>query len=236
MTGYVDLHVHYLPGVDDGVKSEGEADALLDGLSALGFARFAATPHLRPGMFPNEPGALREAFGRFASARPERSLTLGGEHFVDDVLFDRMGRGDVLAYGRGLLVELPPRAFPMGLEQFVFAVTRSGRVPVLAHPERYAPFFEESTPLERLVDRGIRPQLDLGSLVGHYGRAPQRAALRMLRDGLYSYAASDAHGPRDVPVIERALARLRDEVDAAVVERLLVTGPRKLLDPPTEGG
>ena len=47
----IDLHCHFLPGIDDGAPSVAEGVAMLEGLKALGFTRVIATPHMRPGMF-----------------------------------------------------------------------------------------------------------------------------------------------------------------------------------------
>jgi len=62
--GFVDLHCHYVPAVDDGVRTLDEGLLLLRGLHALGYATVAATPHIRSGMFDNAPAELRERVGR----------------------------------------------------------------------------------------------------------------------------------------------------------------------------
>ena len=53
MTGFVDLHCHWIPGVDDCVESLDDAVGLLRSLAGLGFSRVVATPHMRPGLFDN---------------------------------------------------------------------------------------------------------------------------------------------------------------------------------------
>ena len=45
MKGFVDLHAHWVPGVDDGVETLEEGLLLLRGLYAAGFSRAVATPH-----------------------------------------------------------------------------------------------------------------------------------------------------------------------------------------------
>src|SRR6187551_2576383 len=110
MSGFVDLHCHWIPGVDDGVETLEDAAALLGSLGSLGFARVIATPHMRPGMFDNTAPVLRAAFERAHAALarwpslPERELS--SEHFFDDVVFQRLISGDGLPYPGGAAVLL----------------------------------------------------------------------------------------------------------------------------------
>jgi protein-tyrosine phosphatase len=67
------------------------------------------------------------------------------------------------------------------------------------------------------------------SLVGRYGRASQRAAERMLDEGVYYAACSDAHRPTDVEHVEDAIGRLIDLVGEEEAEELLSENPRRIL-------
>ena len=73
-------------------------------------------------------------------------------------------------------------------------------------------------------------QLDLMALVGKYGRAACGAAERMLEEGVYTVAASDAHSPDDVPQVAKGIERLYKLVgdDEALI--LLSDNPRRLLE------
>jgi protein-tyrosine phosphatase len=51
--GFVDLHCHWIAGIDDGAPSEAEGVAMLKALNSAGFDRVIATPHMRVGMFDN---------------------------------------------------------------------------------------------------------------------------------------------------------------------------------------
>ncbi len=235
MSGFVDLHCHYLPGVDDGVRSLDESVALLEGLARLGFERVVATPHIRTSMFENDADDLRlrfEALDASLSTLPNLpDRALGAEHFFDDVLWARIERGEFLPHpgGSAVLIELHPQLIPLGLEQRLFELKLKGMAPLLAHPERYRPFFRSSEGLRKLMTVGAMPVLDLMSLVGRYGDAPQVAAERILDEGLYRAACSDSHGPSDLPRVEAAIERLRRLVGAAEAENLLSSGPRSIL-------
>ncbi|MCU0690703.1 MAG: protein tyrosine phosphatase, partial [Polyangiaceae bacterium] len=62
MPAYVDLHSHWVPGVDDGARSVEEGLELLAALAHAGFHKVVATPHMRPGVFDNRREDLLRAF------------------------------------------------------------------------------------------------------------------------------------------------------------------------------
>ena len=111
MSGFIDLHCHYVPGIDDGASSAQDGVAMLRGLHSLGFARVLATPHTRPGMFDNTPATITAAFAQFERSLPsgeplpERSVS--SEHYFDEVVFQRLLTGGGLPYpgGKAVLLE-----------------------------------------------------------------------------------------------------------------------------------
>ncbi len=235
LSGLVDLHCHYVPDVDDGVRIFDEGVALCRALRAIGYAKLIATPHMRPGMFDNDASRLRSAFEAFAEQAktlpdmPE--LGLASEHFFDPETMQRLTSDEGLPYpGRkSALVELPPERMPLGLRELFFRLRVRGLRPVIAHPERYTPLFRSSDELETLIDHGALAQLDVMSLVGKYGRKPKHTAERLLEEGLYFLACSDSHKPADVPLVARAIERLRDLVGDDRARELLSENPERVL-------
>lgn len=235
MGGLVDLHLHYIPGVDDGVRSADDGIALCQGLYRLGYRQLVATPHIRTAMFENRKPGLARAFADFAArcaGQPEMpALGLAAEHFCDDVFWGLFEEREALPYpgGHAALIEFPEGRFPIGIEDRFFQMRVRGVAPVLAHPERYRPLFRSTEALDGLRSMGLIVQLDLMSLMGRYGRRPRKAAERMLEEDVYYIACSDAHRSEDVPVVAQAIDRLRDVVGEECARRLLSENPRRLL-------
>jgi protein-tyrosine phosphatase len=233
--GYIDLHCHYLPGVDDGVRTLEESLRVLTGLRGLGFERVIATPHIRTGMFENRRPGLEAAFGELEGLLdgmddlPERGL--GAEHYCDDVFWRLFQDGEALPYpgGKAALVEFHYEVWPQRIERVFFKMKLAGVLPVLAHPERYAALHRRTDPLDPLLDAGAAALLDLMSLVGRYGRRPQEAAERMLEEGAYDAACTDCHRPEDIYRVASALMRLEELVGVEEKEHLLSAGPAALL-------
>ena len=244
MRGFVDLHCHWIAGIDDGARTVEAGVAMLRGLRRAGFDTVMATPHMRPGMFENDRPALQAAFEAMRPHLEGQSdlpaVFLSSEHWFDEIVFTRLVQGEGLPYPdvgeartggkkRGVLVELPPQAFPAKIERRFFDLGKAGLRPVLAHPERYQPVWKDDTCLDPLLDAGACLLLDVCALVGKYGRAAQKAAEKLLDDEAYEAACSDAHRPEDADVTEKAIAVLEKVVGAKEAERLLVAGPRGIL-------
>lgn len=232
----IDLHCHYVPAVDDGVRDFAQGVALCQALASIGYQTVVATPHIRSGMFDNRKADLVRAFEAFAQEAKEHpkmpGLGLGAEHFCDDVFFTLFARGDTLPYpgGHAALIELPPDRMPVNIEALLFRLSVRGVKPVIAHPERYTPLFRDSEPLTSLVERGVLAQLDLMSLTGKYGRKAEKAAERMLDEGLYYLACSDSHKPADVELVQHGIARLVELLGENEAQLLLCEHPRSILE------
>src|SRR5271165_6658164 len=86
--GFIDLHSHVLPGIDDGCISVEESLACVRRLQAHGFVGTVCTPHILPDIYPhNTPAqiaprvaALRE---RLRQEGLDYSLWAGGEVRID---------------------------------------------------------------------------------------------------------------------------------------------------------
>lgn len=231
----LDLHCHFLPGIDDGAPTVADGVAMLEGLAALGFEQVIATPHMRPGMFDNEKQGLTAAFESFLPALAGRNvprLSLSSEHYFDERVYTRLLNGDALPYpgGRAALLEFYEIDFPPVIEQRLFDLRRRRLLPVIAHPERYRKFWDHPEALERLEEQGIAALLDCMALTGKYGRRPQRAAEELLDRELYQAACTDLHRPADLDAVQASLRLIEKRYGKDEIEFLFRAGPAALLE------
>jgi protein-tyrosine phosphatase len=253
MRGFVDLHCHWIANIDDGARSPEDGVEMLRGLYVAGFSTVVATPHMRPGMFDNDRAALLRAYSLMLPHLREAiaggvslpDVHLSSEHFFDDVVWGRLGRGEGVPYPtleragayagtaapklKVALVEFSGQAFPVNVVERLVDLKRAGLRVLLAHPERYRPVWTDDTCLDPLIDAGVRLLLDVCALVGKYGRAAQAAAEKLLDEEAYDAACSDAHKPEDIGEVERAILRLEVRVGAQETQRLLSEGPNAIL-------
>lgn len=209
---------------------------MLRALHAIGFDLVIATPHMRPSLFDNERSDFERAWARMqpwlaGDALPR--VGLGSEHFLDDVVYGRILAGSAMPYPgeRSVLVEFPVRDFPVRVGERLHDLRiKKGLLPVLAHPERYAPVWDDISVLDDILDSGTALLMDVASLQGRYGRRPQRSAQLLLREGYYHAACSDAHRSSDVDYVARGIRRLEELAGADTMVELLCNGPRAILD------
>jgi protein-tyrosine phosphatase len=194
----IDLHAHILPGLDDGPGSLDEAVEMATVAVAAGTRALATTCHINQlfGLGPGQLAAARQALAeRLEQERVELELLPGGEVAPDRLpdLDDETLRGLTLGGGPYVLLECPFTRVDGEMEALVADLQERGFGVLLAHPERSPTFIADPARLAALVERGALAQVTTGSLAGHFGDVPRRAAAAMLRDGLVHVLASDAH-------------------------------------------
>jgi protein-tyrosine phosphatase len=227
---FLDLHSHVLFGIDDGAADETMARDLLAGLAAVGFTEVCATPHQKAGQYLPDLDLVRARHATATSWPGLPKLHLAAENMWDDVFLARMQAGTIPAYddGPAFLFELRPSLLPTGLVDTLFKLRLAGRVPVLAHPERYAPLWEDTAMVTRLRTT-CAFVVDLGAVAGAHGRMEAKAARRYIEDGIAHAAASDAHNLGDLKLAAEGIAWIRKRCGERAVTRLLADAPRAIL-------
>ena len=234
--GFVDLHLHLLPGIDDGARSMEDSLAMARALTSLGFSAAAPSPHHRAQYASSSVelclAKLEELRGELKAHTLELELFNNAENFfLEEGLFSELGtpRARLIGSSKALLVEAPYTGpLPM-LPDLVFRMRLKGVTPVIAHPERCMEFEKKGRAAEA-VRCGALLQLDLGSLIGRYGKPAQRLAHEFLREGLYAVAATDAHSSANLEDwVSLGLGALEKAVGSEGVHQLLERGPRAVL-------
>lgn len=223
----IDIHCHVLPGVDDGVRTMEEAIELIRTEATGGTRTFVATPHVidrrdydRLGLFAERLAELRTAI---VEAEIEAEVALGAEVYPTEHVVKGLEAGLPLTLanrGRHMLVDLPQGALPQDFDRLLFEIQARGVTPILAHPERAAPFQENLDRLPPYLERGIALQVNAGSLAGRYGPRAARSAREILRRRWAHFLASDSHRPHAHPVLGPCAEGLRRELGDAYVALL----------------
>lgn len=232
MPGFVDLHSHVLFGVDDGASDKATAVAMLDGLASLGVIEQCITPHQKAGQYLPAWDLVERTFAELEARRAPQhpTLRLAAENMWDDVFHARLAADGVPHY-RGtpaFLVELQPSLVPPGLLDRLFALRLAGKLPVLAHPERYRALWDDDD-----FARRLRAQcafvIDLGAVAGFHGKRETKQARHLLTSGLATAVATDAHRVGDLLHAAAGLDWIEKKLGHAAVVRLFDHAPRAIL-------
>ncbi len=232
----IDLHIHILPGIDDGPVTLQEAAAMARLALAAGTSAVVATPHVAPGLYDNDKAGILAAVQDLQSYLQQCEIGLqvypGAEYLLEPGLAEGLAAGEVLTLandGRYLLVEFPAMGIPVFSEQALFEICLQGVTPVIAHPERNGDFLRDPGKLLSLLDRGALCQGTAHSFNGLFGKRVRQVALTYLREGCYSFISSDAHGDGARGPALSDFLTVAGDYDPNVGELLTAVNPRLLL-------
>jgi tyrosine-protein phosphatase YwqE len=199
----VDLHSHLIPGIDDGSKSMEESLSLLKGMEALGYKKVVTTPHIMLDAYRNTPEIILKGLKTLRKSAKKEGIGIridaAAEYYLDDGFETLLEKGDILTIkGQYLLFETSYFAKPMQLEEMIFAISSSGYIPLMAHPERYRYIKDPLKEYGRFKELGVMFQVNLNSFSGHYGKDAKQKANFIRMRGMIDFLGSDVHHSKQV--------------------------------------
>ena len=197
--GFIDIHNHVLPGIDDGSKSIKQSLEMLDLYAYLGVQKVITTPHVYKDLYPNTKRSIQTAFTKLNESSQNHGVEIIGyaaEYMVDEFFMNEISTETPLlnCFDEYLLIEIPFFGELKRLNEALFALQNKGHLPILAHPERYAAL-QTIKEVETLKHKGTEMQLNALSLIGFYGPEVQKKASLWLQKGVYDFIGTDAHNP-----------------------------------------
>jgi protein-tyrosine phosphatase len=221
----IDIHSHLLPGVDDGSPSIEVSVPVLEMFGKQGVDVLVLTPHLNASKASTAPTqAYRDILAGLVNAAPAKpELRIGWEIMLDEPGIDLTSLDLTLGDSRALLVEFTRGGVPRQASAELRRISRSGRTPILAHPERYFGCTIEHVNEWRSL--GVVIQTDVSVLMGK--GAPAAFAREMLALGLIDILASDNHG--DHRSLGSAVDWLREHGADEQLELLTHTNAERVL-------
>ncbi len=201
--GFVDMHNHVLPGIDDGAKTVEDSIALIKGFMDFGMNSMICTPHIMHHYYDNTPVTINAAHDQLIKALEEKEMDFrvgcSAEHMIDDNFETILEANEVMPLKKEyLLIEMsylqPSFNFDMALEK----IAEHSYFPILAHPERYAYYHDNTKVYSDFKSRGVLFQLNLLSLGEFYGKKVKATAENLLKNGLIEYVGTDIHNMRQL--------------------------------------
>lgn len=208
---HTDIHCHLVPGIDDGQKEPAPAAELVERQREWGFSRVFTTPHVTQDTFENTPETINPAFLRLKDAVEKRGVDVelyhSAEYRIDNFFQRQLKAGNVNPYpGNYILVENSFVQEAWNFDQLMFDLRLQGFKPILAHPERYAYYFNNSDRYRQIKESGILFQVNLLSLAGFYNREVKKIAESLVEKGWVDFIGTDMHHTRHADAIESYLS------------------------------
>lgn len=230
----VDLHIHILPGLDDGATSMEEAVRMARLAAESGVNYIAASSHgncydYTISEYEKKFDALQRELNR---QQIPVKLYPAMEILMNKRAEQLLESGKLLTvnHTRYLLIEFDFNENPERVYRMVAYLQRMKYNIILAHPERYIFVQENPEMAYYLAERGCVLQVNKGSILGEMGEKCQQLAEMLLDDGMVQVVASDAHSSRyRTPQMDELVRYLERRYTSAEVKMWLSENPSRIL-------
>ena len=195
----IDIHTHLLPCVDDGSPDMQTSIELIKDEIKQGVTDIFVTPHYfkyRGYLSPVEENI--KIFERLKEEVKSNDLNvklyLGNEIYYNKLTISDLQDGLIKTLGKSkfVLVEFSLSVEDEDIPEAVNNLTAKGYIPIIAHPERY-PYITDINNYVYLKRMGALIQLNASSIIGDYGRKVKKFVLRLIKNNLVDFVASDIH-------------------------------------------
>lgn len=234
----LDIHIHILPGVDDGAQDYNDSIGMAGLALQCGINTIVATPHA------NQMGRFENLYTSEFSRRFERleemlhsnririRILEGQEIMASDDMADKIKEGRLIGlnHTQYYLIEFPFDSSPDWISERLLDVLRLGKIPVIAHVERYYCVQYDPGFVYDWIEMGCLTQMNKGSVFGKFGREAKRATVPLLNYELIHCIASDAHSPvQRTPWMGDIQRFLIENYDQEYAYRLLDANPYRIV-------
>lgn len=236
LMGYIDIHAHIVPGVDDGSKSNRESVEMLRQAYAAGITTVIATPHYSKGFQTYTTEDIKrycKALEKHAQKHisPDFKVYAGQEIFYNERSLEMIQSGEVisLADSNYILLEFSPEISYSSLFQALREVAMTSYFPVLAHVERYVCLREEDR-MEELRALGVMLQMNYAHIEGKWYDADTKWCRKMLKENFIDVLGTDMHNSKDRgPRVDAAMDWMKKHLDEEYLEQITTLNAQAIL-------
>ena len=201
--GYIDIHSHLLPGIDDGSKDDDNTIGLVTSLKNYGFSQFITTPHVLSGVWNNTRDGISAKEATTKNLLEDNNINnpfkAAAEYLMDDVFLKLIKNEPLLTIKDNyVLVEMSYLNAPIQLYDILYELQLAGYKPILAHPERYLFYHFKYEEYEKLKRVGCLFQVNLLSVTGYYGKPVLEISKKLLDNNMIDFTGSDVHHERHI--------------------------------------
>ena len=205
-----DIHSHLIPGIDDGSPDMETTIMLLKKFIDLGYKKVITTPHIMSDYYKNTPEIILSGLDKVKAEIIKNNLDIeieaAAEYNLEPEFEDLLEKNNLLTFGtdKYLLFELSFFDEPPRLNEIIWKMREKGLSPVLAHVERYAYWHKDYDKIEEMINRGVKLQVNIGSIIGAYGPEVKKVAEKLIEDQVIDFIGSDCHHEQHLEMINHA--------------------------------
>ena len=196
-----DIHMHLIPGVDDGAEDMEMALLMMFRAREQGISQIIATPHSEVFRYSKEGGRIifRRLVEIAAKVCPDMKLYLGCEVYCETGIMDQVlealdsGRYPTMNGTQYVLMEFSQWVYPENTASCVEALVKAGYKPIIAHMERYKYLRDNMELVDQFRDLGALIQVNVYSLFDETDDSIKNWARRLVEEYKVDFLGTDAH-------------------------------------------
>lgn len=195
----IDVHSHILPDIDDGSRSMEETIEMIKQAKEAGFDAIISTSHYLEGYYEADvkirTNLIKKIKEELKKQKIDIDLYIGSEIYISENLEELVKNKKVSCLNNSdyMLFEFPLNAKPINMKDLIYSIQKLKKIPVLAHPERYAFIQEDPEIIYELIEMGVLMQSNYSSFIGRYGSKAETLAKKMLKCNMIHMLGSDCH-------------------------------------------
>ncbi len=234
----IDIHVHILPGLDDGPSDIFKALEMARIASNDGIKTIIACPHSHNGIYNNRRDDIISACSKFNNELKNNKIDIiilpGAELSLSLKILDDLKKNCLMTLndtGKYFFLELPQQIVLNSVINFIGQFKRLGITPIITHPERNTAIQNNIQILQDLVLAGALSQITAGSLTGRFGNNVLKYTKKIIKAKLIHFIASDAHSiDTRPPILSKARDKLISLTNKKYTDKIMFELPHALIN------
>ena len=196
-----DIHMHLIPGVDDGAENMEMALVMMIRAKQQGISQIIATPHSEVFRYSKEGGKIifRRLLDAAAKVSPDMKMYLGCEVYCETGIMAEVlealdsGRYPTMNGTKYVLMEFSQWVYPENTLPCIDALVNTGYKPIIAHMERYKYLRGNMGLVDQFRDLGASIQINAYSLFDEMDDSTKDWARRLVHERKVDFLGTDAH-------------------------------------------
>ena len=232
-----DIHNHMLWGVDDGSKDLDMSIRMLKMAQDDGTTDVILTPHNKPNRRNIYVTEMVEQIAILSEELRKRDIKVnlypGNEIYYRLDVYERFlnGKAATMVGSRYVLIEFNPMDEWDYIKHGADEMLMAGYFPIIAHVERFVNVIKDIDRVYELRDKGCYIQVNAPSIMGELGWGIKKQCKALLKQGLVSFVASDAHEDvKRVPKLGECVRYITKKYGEDMAEKIFMRNPQMILE------
>lgn len=233
----IDFHSHIVHKVDDGSECIENSIELLKEAQKAGFEQIILTPHYMQNYYEIPKSIIQEKIQKIEERIKKEQINIklyqANEIYITNHIITLLKEEKASSINNScyVLFELPMNEEPQNLLEVIYNLLENGKIPIIAHPERYSYIQQDPNKLLELAQLGVLFQSNYGSILGLHGKQIEKTVKILIKNNFIHFLGSDVHKTGNVySQMDKIKKRLEKILTKEKIEELTTKNAQKVIN------